>query len=932
MMALRKQVVTKALASTSNSCSLESSLAAAAASVLANTVSPPFENGELDETPDFIMTMDDNDNNDDNQDFLQAPNPHLLPPEIDVPDDDFEEHNFNLYMVDKDDNLLVNPDPAVCSNARRVEVTLLKILTELDAPLWAFPVIMDWAFDAYQTGYDFTPSQKTYQGQLQIISKWVGMAHMRPQVVDVTLPGKRLDDIIPVTTFDFIGQFHSLLSDKELNTEANLVINTLDPFTQYTPPDGLLKECLSGSWYRHAWSHMEQATQCDFMIPIILYIDKTQMSLSGKLSLFPVQMSLSIFTEETRRTARAWRPLGYIANEDYFFSAAERDVNDANTKNERFHTQLHEILRSFKEAQEPGALHGVSIQLGSASKLVNLYVPLHFIIGDVEGGDQLCSRWTYRGMQCRRLCRTCDVSTANAARTDLQCNRIRVADIQHLVATAGPDELKQMAQRPGYNALYTIDCGNDPFGVFSMIHTEGLHALEVGLIPYMLQILFEDIPNSRMHELDSLVKRLLKHPKQHGYSGFPRLLWQDGVTTITQLTGDMKVGKMFAIVVAALTREGETFFSECLTGGVATWRKMVYVFQQILCYWTWLKRDTFWMATDDAACTAATQSIRLMMQQIQSLWPRTEGLCWSLTKLHEQFHVPVDIHRNGNHKNVHTGPQEHNHIQVKDAAKKTQMNRKKLDLQTGWRIMELLVIQRAYDFIQTNDPTTQCHQEATTDPTRMGSKGSYKFSFDPNDSDNNARVSFLWNNPKYAQHIPMYQTEIIALLFTSFFDLHATVDANSSRRTLTVPFYTEYERNKFVYRAHPQYRGEHPYYDWALVQWVVGTDPVTDAEIHETYPARILGFIRIPGGSINAIVHSVKEPSPSSDNAHGVFGTFWDLEQEGPSHSTRPLLHLVPVDCLLEHACMIPYSEQHPFTWIHIWPKTEWPDCFHPIT
>jgi hypothetical protein len=35
----------------------------------------------------------------------------------------------------------------------------------------------------------------------------------------------------------------------------------------------------------------------DFMIPFILYIDKTQISVSGKLSIYPVQMSLGIFTE-----------------------------------------------------------------------------------------------------------------------------------------------------------------------------------------------------------------------------------------------------------------------------------------------------------------------------------------------------------------------------------------------------------------------------------------------------------------------------------------------------------------------------------------------------------------------------------------------------------------------------------------------------------
>jgi hypothetical protein len=139
----------------------------------------------------------------------------------------------------------------------------------------------------------------------------------------------------------------------------------------------------------------------------------------------------------------------------------------------------------------------------------------------------------------------------------------------------------------------------------------------------------------------------------------------------------------------ALTLEGEKFFEKHLSGGHATWNKMVYVFQQILCYWTWLKQDTFWMVDDELACQNATASIRILMDQLQLLWPWCDGLEWNLTKPHKQFHVPLDIHCNGNHKNVHTGPQEHNHIDIKNAAKKKKLNKKKLDILdfASWNIL-----------------------------------------------------------------------------------------------------------------------------------------------------------------------------------------------------------------------------------------------------
>jgi hypothetical protein len=173
---------------------------------------------------------------------------------------DFEQTNFNNYIGPDESQYLVNPNQTVFTNARRVEVTLLKILTELEAPLWAFKVLMEWALDAAQSGYKFIPQQASYQSQVETICKWVGMEHMHPTEVIVPLPGIRPGDTVPVTTFDFVSQLHSLLSDKELNNTENLVINKDNPFTRYIPPDGRLGECLSGSWYNHAWDHMEQST------------------------------------------------------------------------------------------------------------------------------------------------------------------------------------------------------------------------------------------------------------------------------------------------------------------------------------------------------------------------------------------------------------------------------------------------------------------------------------------------------------------------------------------------------------------------------------------------------------------------------------------------------------------------------------------------
>jgi hypothetical protein len=53
--------------------------------------------------------------------------------------------------------------------------------------------------------------------------------------------------------------------------------------------------------------------------------------------------------------------------------------------------QLEEILKSFCHEQEPNAQCDTSIQLGKASKWVDLYLSLQFIIGDADGEEITCA-------------------------------------------------------------------------------------------------------------------------------------------------------------------------------------------------------------------------------------------------------------------------------------------------------------------------------------------------------------------------------------------------------------------------------------------------------------------------------------------------------------------------------------------------------------
>ena len=75
---------------------------------------------------------------------------------------------------------------------------------------------------------------------------------------------------------------------------------------------------------------------------------------------------------------------------------------------------------------------------------------------------------------------------------------------------------------------------------------------------------------------------------------FPRLLFQDGVSSITGISAGTKVGILFAIVIAALTKDGkEVLFSNKKMNN-RIYLNIIKIVELLLCYWAWLKKEEYW--------------------------------------------------------------------------------------------------------------------------------------------------------------------------------------------------------------------------------------------------------------------------------------------------------------------------------------------------
>jgi hypothetical protein len=187
----------------------------------------------------------------------------------------------------------------------------------------------------------------------------------------------------------------------------------------------------------------------------------------------------------------------------------------------------------------------------------------------------------------------------------------------------------------------------------------------------------------------------------------PRLLWKDGTTSLSEITSKYKVSIMFTIVTVSLQDEGKSLFEDVL-GSKERLNDIGQVFQMMLAYWVWLKKETYWVHGDVLSREGARTAIRTMLRDLQQLWPHSSGQGWEKPKTHKQLHVPDDIKRNGAVQNYYTGPTEDNHIfHVKRLACATQRRREFLDQQIANRASRSYVIDYAYQRMATGSASVR---------------------------------------------------------------------------------------------------------------------------------------------------------------------------------------------------------------------------------
>ena len=334
---------------------------------------------------------------------------------------DSEWDHYDPFYNDEEDVpgiSVFQDEPMWYTGEQAALIDLMKLVQDMNAPDYAFRKILEWAQRSVASGFDFNPEHGLNK---KVNMKWmVAMTSNADKRLPTVEPVSLADgEVAEVVCFDFKAAALSVLQNRSIMKKENLVIDWNDPTAKYIVPDGLLREPLSGSVYQDNFhKFITDKARPQLVCPIISWFDRTHVTESGRFTLQPYMMTFAIFTEKFRRTLEAWFVLGFMPASKA--SSAEKKTYKQGQSLRDYHKQLDKLFETYRDC--PRVLENIQIPIGpNGSTVVDLIMPMLYIIQDMEEGDKLCGRFGTHQKQVKRHNRACNVNFNSLSNPWVRC-------------------------------------------------------------------------------------------------------------------------------------------------------------------------------------------------------------------------------------------------------------------------------------------------------------------------------------------------------------------------------------------------------------------------------------------------------------------------------------------------------------------------------
>ena len=529
------------------------------------------------ETPNDVLQMNDNTSvshaNQTNEEICLIDNilnissrsthPHqeTINAENDINTRSNNDSNTNIF----NDNLLLhiksirnNETPSSASQDSEIYrdgLMLVKYLISKDIPLTCYDDLMKWKHgnQKFKTYISLNQLQKTAEEKLYGAS-FSKLIEPKQQVL--TCPSRRRVTII---TSDASAAIVDLLSDLHLTDLHNtnlLQDNEDNPFDTHI--SNYYSDIYQSQVYMSTSKELVNDTTKQHHVGIILAMDEATLDSYSKLSLHPVNMTLTLYNRKARNLSMTWRTIGYIPNFEMQLGGKKKYTPDQKLND--FHFCVNHILTNvmymmnrngmkwkFTFSKYPGRIYERS-----------LIFTLNHIISDAKEHDMLCGRMSNR-TATKRLCRDCDILTEISDNPTINCNFHKM----HNVLQMNPDQLKDISFKdvtlsPNY-AFRHMNFGANIYGINAATPAEPLHQILGGVVERLASTFLLRLNDAQNKILDSHIAYLSIHfSRQSDRDIYNLKLFKNGVSEVSKLTGKEKLARIVAIYLTLLSSDFES--------------------------------------------------------------------------------------------------------------------------------------------------------------------------------------------------------------------------------------------------------------------------------------------------------------------------------------------------------------------------------------
>ena len=863
--------------------------------------------------------------------------------------------NLNINQNDPSFNLLF-------SKGFRSYAKIYNVLNQAKVPLYMYDkIIQTIGKEIVSKQFDPLDPYFTRKRFLSEISN--RFKTPQPQAIPVHLDSRWNDhvhsgerqarDSTEVIVFDFKEQLIDLLSDHHLfGNMENLVVNKNqyddmeNKWKPYENHNSHIFEVMDGEWYQQYAKKQVIDYTTEFCFPIGLYIDASETVVYQRYSFQPLIMFPLILSNKARNKNVSSRVIALIPDLEARSSAVKVASKSGGEKYKglsirNYHKCLNVALQSLKECQQSGGVT-TFLRLGNDVRHLQLKVPVAFILGDAKSQDHLSGR--YGGHNTARMCRACNISFKNADDTMHECQWIQHNQFLSNVILALDEDverkdpikrnayksLHEQSQHAVLNAFQDVDFAGFPRGIFGCTPHDLMHAFLEGVLKYCTRIFIAGFRAAVQAEIDLCVDRLFCNFHSSESKNMLRTNFTKGMTNLTMITADEEAGMALTLLIVAQTNVGQVILDKRNSNddevdelGGCSFQNFVELIESLLAFHAWYKstKKIPWKADSKSILT---ESIRMMLNKVKNTLPRTEGNGWKIQKFHELMHIPTDVCNFGSPKNFDTGIMENRLIYVGKINAKTTLKRgpQIFTRQLGDRIYHQQCFQKAKRCLDIID------DESETDNDDENST---------NSTISNITVPNIQNS-LLAQSKPSYVVRNVGNGHCTFKWLTKTI--NSIPDTIcnrmgeiikeyglsNLEVYTEIKHLGKIYRAHPNYRSQGVWYDWAMIKYDLSNDDILRKEKNRKegitpaypcghYPAKVLGFFMLEG-LLQCLIHSCESKTSSKEDS--CLTERWYLEYELKNATNRaasnvllPKLRVCEVACIADRVYVVEESPGH---------------------